>query len=370
VTGLYGRARSRVRRLRALSIRRAEAVGNLGRLSPTRVAGFVREALLDPSPLVRQVAIAALGQNQIPDGVPILLEELSKLVEGMSDLPLRSVKTALVRYPIQEIGHFLPFLNRGNARFRFLAVDSVREICRCTAPDTVKKEFPLALRQWFLQKAIQDESADVRARSAVVIGYFRDEPASQGLCRLLKDEDEFVRLHSVRACADTYYAELIPGLLECVTDRKWRVREAAVRTIATFGAEGIRQLQLLFLNTTDRYASEQIAEELQRSGMLLQVLSALAEPGTEEAKLAERVCARIAGIGMVSLITDSVLCGEGPLPLRRALLDLVSSSPAPQVSAALQKIAAFADDPLQPEAKKILASRQQEEKAIAAVKRN
>ncbi len=370
MTSLYILTRSRFRRLRALSIRRAEAVGNLGRLSPRRGAAFIREALQDPSPLVRQVAIAALGQNQIPDGVRILLEELSKIVDGKSDLPVRSVKTALVRYPIQKLGHFVPFLNGDNPRFRFLAVDSIREICKRAEPGTANPEFPLELRQWFLEEGIRDESADVRARSAGVLGYFRDELALQGLRNLLRDENEFVRLHTVRACADPYYTELIPELLERVTDRKWRVREATVRTMAAFEAEGTRQLQSLFLNTTDRYASEQIVEELQRSGMLLQVLCALSSPGTAEAKLAAQVCSKIVSLGMISLITGSVLCGEGPLPLRRALLDLLSSSQSPQVVAALREIAASADDLLQPEAEQILDSRQREEDAVVAVEQD
>jgi HEAT repeat protein len=315
---------------------------------------------------VRQVAITALGHNQVPDGVRILLEELSKSADGKSDLPVRSVKTALVRYPIQKLGEFVPFLNGGNARFRFLAVDSIREICKLTE-GTANSEFPLELRQWFLEKAIRDESADVRARSAMVIGYFRDELALQGLRDLLKDENEFVRLHTVRACADPCYAELIPELLERVTDCRWRVREATIRTMAAFEAEGTRQLQRLFLNTADRYASEQIAEDLQRSGMLLRVLSALSSHGTEEAKLAAQVCSKVASLGMVSLITGSVLCGEGPLLMRRALLDLLSSSQEPQVVAALQKIATSSDDPLQPKAEEILDSRQREENAIVAV---
>jgi HEAT repeat protein len=364
-TNPHSGAQLRLRRLRALAIARAEAVGNLGRLSPKRVAALIREALRDPSPLVRQVAIAIVGRNQIPDGVLILLEELSRLVDGKSDLPVRSVKTALVRYPIQELGRFVPFLQAGNARFRFLAVDSIREVCKRTGPEGVKAEFPVELRQWFLEKAIRDESADVRARSAVVISYFRDEAAVHALRALLKDQDEFVRLHSVRSCADSYYAELIPDVLERVTESKWRVREAAVRTMAAFDSEGSRELQRLFLNTTDRYASEQIAEELQRSGMIFRMLPALVSIHPEEASLTRQVCSKMAALGMVSVITDSLVGREDPLTVRGALLDLLSSCEAPQVLAAFEKIAASADDPLKLEAEKVLASRQQE-KAIAA----
>jgi HEAT repeat protein len=361
----FNRTRLRLRRMRGPSIARAEAVGNLGRLSPKRVATLIREALQDPSALVRQVAIAALGRNQIPEGTPILLQELSNLVEGKSDLPVRSVKTALVRYPIQELNRFLPFLNSGNARFRFLAVDSIREICKRATPGAVQAEFPVPLREWFFEKAIRDEFPDVRARSAVVIGLFRDESASHALRTLLKDPNEFVRLHSVRACADRSYAELIPDVLERITESKWRVREAAVRTMASFGIEGIKQLESLFLNTSDRYASEQIAEELQRSGIMIRIIHALVSTSTGEAGLAREVCSKMVALGVISLMTESLIHSQQPHSVRAALLNLLSLSEAPQVLAALEKIASCADDPLKAKAGKILLYRKRT-KAVAA----
>lgn len=350
--------RSRLQRLRGLSIMRAEAVGHLGRLSPEFAACFCREALHDPSPIVRQVAIAGMGRNPTVGRVPILLDELSKVVRGESDLPVRSVKTALVRYPIQELQYFLPFMNSENARFRFLAVDSIREICKRTTPDRVAKDFPIELRRWFLQKAIRDESPDVRARSAVVISYFRDESAAQALRVLLRDENEFVRLHSVRACADPKYVQLIPDILERITDRKWRVREAAVRTVAVLPADGAQLLETLFLKTTDRYACEQIADELQRSGMIRQTISALALPDTEEARRAREICSNVANLGMTSLMTETLVRGEEPASLRSMLLEVLRFCETPQFLAALRTIAASVDDPLRRQAEDIWASKQ------------
>jgi HEAT repeat protein len=351
-----------LRRLRLFSISRAVAAGRLGRLSPEFSSCFMQEALRDPSPYVGRLAVASIGRNQIPDGVPILLEELRRSVEGETELPIRSIQTALVRYPMADLRHFTSFLNRGSPRFRFLAVNSIREMCaKAGSFQACDVEFPADLRQWFLERAVRDESPDVRARSAGVIAHFRVREATEALRFLLGDENEFVRLHSVRACADPYYSDLIGDTLRRITDERWRVREAAVQTVAGFQPGGRQQLEQFFLDTTDRYASEQIGEDLQRSGMALQIVSALASPDGEGIR-ARKVCCKMAELGMVSLMAEELASGQS-LDLRTQLLEILSASETPQFIDALRRIVAHDADPLKIKAGVLL--RAHESKAIA-----
>jgi HEAT repeats len=352
----------RLRRLRLFSISRAVAAGRLGRLSPEFSSCFMQEALSDPSPYVGRLAVASIGRNQIPDGVPILLEELRRSVEGKTELPIRSIQTALVRYPIADLRHFTSFLKTGSPRFRFLAVNSIREMCaKAGFFQAGGVEFPADLRRWFLDQAVRDESPDVRARSAGVIAHFRGCEATEALRFLLGDENEFVRLHSVRACADPYYSGLIGDTLRRITDERWRVREAAVQTVASFQTEGRQQLEQFFLDTTDRYASEQIGEELQRSGTALQIVSALASPDGEGIR-ARKVCCKMAELGMVSLMAEE-LATEQSLDLRTRLLEVLSVSETPQFIDALRRIVAHKADPLKLKAEVLL--RAHESKAVA-----
>lgn len=335
----------RLQHWRLFCISRAVAAGRLGRLAGEYSSCFMQEALRDPSPYVGRLAVASIGRNQISNGVPILLEELRRSVAGETELPIRSIKTALVRYPIEELRHFTPFLERGSPRFRFLAVDSIREICtRADSGEAGGVKLPPELHRWFLDKAVCDESADVRARSAGVIRYFRCPDAVDVLRLLLADENEFVRLHSVRACADPYYADLIGDILRLVTDERWRVREAAVRVVASFRDAGRQQLERFFLQTTDRYASEQIGDELQRSGIARQFIAALPAPGGEGIR-AHKVCCKMAELGMVSLMAEE-LAGGGSLDLRTRLFEVLSAPETPQFTAALRRIVANGADPL------------------------
>ena len=308
-------------------------------------------ALADPSPQVARLGIAALGRNPIPDGVPLLLRELHKAVVGQTGVPTRSIKTALVHYPIGELGPFTAWMEHANPRFRFLAVDTVREICRKSA-DQPRSAFPAALRQWFLVKSVNDPSADVRARGATVIGWFQDAEAGAQLRRLLQDENEFVRLHAVRACADPCSPDLLEDVLCRVTDTHWRVREAAVRTLGAFPGAGRQALERLFLSTTDRYASEQIADEIQRSGLVAHIIPLLASPNGEKRQAFE-VCAKMARLGMDSFLIED-LAEAASSAVRPPLLRALAPSGSPQLVAALRRIAGNQMDPLRAQAQEFL----------------
>lgn len=345
----------RVRKLRLFCVRRARAVAQLGHLDADFAKVFMREALRDPSSYVGRANVTAMGHNPGLYEVPVLLDLLRETAEGKNDLPLHSVKTALVRHPITELEHFVPFLNDQNPHFRFLMVDSIREICDAAPLVLGPRNFPEPLYRWFLEQASQDASIDVRARSARVIGHFHDPAATQALRALLLDKSEFVRLHTVRACADPYYSELVGDIARRITDSRWRVREAAVKTLRTFGQPGRQQLENHFLAINDQYASEQLIDEMQRAGIIVEMLPSLGAHNGESAQ-AVGVCTKMVRMGKTALLVD--VLGHETRPSRWAnvnpaaepmatvaersrtrLLDILLASPTPQLMDAVRLLA-------------------------------
>lgn len=370
-----------IRRLRLFCVRRARAVMQLGYLDADFAKVFMREALADPSPYVGRANVTAMGHNQEPSEVPILLDLLRQTAEGANGLPVHSVKTALVRHPITELDQFVPYLNDANPRFRFLLVDSIREICDAARLTLGPRNFPEPLYQWFLEQAAQDEFIDVRARSARVIRHFHDAAAIRVLRVLLADKNEFVRLHTVRACADTYYSELIGDIGRRITDVRWLVREAAVKTLATFGKAGRQQLESLFLATSDKYASEQIIEEMQRAGIILEMLPALGSQNGDYARAAG-VCTKMVRMGKTSLLTDllghetrvsrwaSITPSAEPISVcaeraRAQLLEILLASPTPELMEAVRLLAGQEEGPLRKKAQSVLQSAAAPEAAAA-----
>jgi HEAT repeat protein len=351
-------------KMRMFAVPRSLAIEALGRLAPDYAQVFIAEALHDPAPEVRRVSIAAMGRSRHPAAIPLLFDELLKAVEMANDVSLRSTKAALVCYMMEDLHYFVPYLSHANRRMRFFVVDTVREICNKAAKQMLlnKNDFPQDLYEAFLDKVVKDEFSDVRARSSSVIKHFRDKRAVQALRVLLSDENDFVRLHSVRACQDRYYADLIPDMIRRLTDTRWRVREAAVKALAAFGTSGSNELYKYFVGTKDQYVSEQITEEIQRAGLTADMVAALAQGG-EDRDLAMAVAKKMVLMGKSSLLTSAVAGLEQPEP-RILLMDALMLRPTDEFLLVVDTIASNDPTPVGDKARELL--RAAEERAVGA----
>lgn len=332
----------RIRRRKLFSVKRAVAVYYLSRLAPGRARIFLEQALRDPAQDVRLAAV--LGLRGDSEAVPLLLEELRTAVEESNDVSLRAIRSALVWREMSDLPQFAPALSHGNARFRFLVLDTVRQICERVSKERELRasDFPAQLRHMLQHEAAQDSSPDVRARCAAVIAYFHDSAAVAVLRQLMRDENEFVRLHAVRSSCHPAYQELIPEACACLTDPRWRVREAAARTLMAFGHAGVEGLFRLFLETSDQYAAEQIADEMQRTGVLNALLAEL-NSGTSIA-VCRAVCIRLVRLNKTSILSDAVASSELAPAHRLWLMDTISAHPSQHFLDVLRELAKTRDE--------------------------
>ncbi|HEU5336159.1 MAG TPA: HEAT repeat domain-containing protein [Terriglobales bacterium] len=331
-----------IRRRKLLSVQRAVAVYYLSRLAPARARVFLEQALVDPAQDVRLAAV--LGLRGDPAGIPLLLEELRSSVEEHNDVSLRAIRSALVWCDMGSLQQFVPGLTHRNARFRFLVLDAVYQICRRVSKERplTSSDFPAQVRHILQHEAAQDSSPDVRARCAAVIAYFHDANGIAALRQFMRDENEFVRLHAVRGSAHPAYQELFPEISARLTDPRWRVREAASQTLLTFGQPGVDSLLRLFVEVPDQYAAEQIAEEMQRSGVLNTLLAEL-NSGTSIATC-RAVCARLVSLNKTSILADAVASSELAPAHRLWLMDALSTRPNRYFLEVLRGLAATQDE--------------------------
>jgi hypothetical protein len=284
-----------------------------------------------------------------PNALAYLLPELVSAIQEGNGIAVRTIKAAIVRAEIDDPIALVTFLGHKNDRVRFVVVDSIREICAKNrdVPLTALN-FPQTMYRIFLEELMCDPSPDVRARSAEVIRHFHDDASKAALCILMRDDNEFVRLHSVRACADGYYGSLVPEVADRMTDSRWRVREAAVKTLTHLGTRGLRALAETFLTTKDRYATEQIAEELQRSGAILEIIDSLGA-GYEPSRIANEVCRKMITLGKSSFLAE-MMGKHQNVEKRRQLMDMLAVTRAPYTAAVMNWIAERPGDPLALEA--------------------
>ena len=277
----------RFRRLRFLL--RAKAAENLGLIGHQPSWPILVQALKDPHPDVRTVAVRSLGFIHEPEGFDALQDLLHAVILGPStQVSLRTVKSALIGFPLSEAARFTPSLKHEEGRIRFMATDILREIVEQEAAASHAdfrlntSNFPGELQELFLSGLASDAYPDVRARAAPVIAYIEDSRSIPVLRKMLDDSEWFVRLHTVRGLAKFSDGSQAAEIARRLTDSHWMVREAVARSLRSFGRHGMERLIDQFLQTEDRYGREQIADEIQRAGMVPSLLEGFQEQSTSK----------------------------------------------------------------------------------------
>lgn len=334
-----GRWRTALRRAKVFAVPRALAVSNLGRLAPEFAEVFLVEATSDPASEVRQVAVTAMGGMRHAPFIPTLMAELGRAIEQDNDVSWRTLKIALTSFRLTNLSRFVPFLTHPHPRMRFTVVDIVRQIAGEAARDGMlnKNDFSPDLYAALLDRLAVDESADVRARAAPVIAHFRDARAARALRGLLNDDNDFVRLHAVRACGDRFYADLLPDLVRRLRDPHWRVREAAVKAMLPFGSTGMNALFQVFLESDDEDTVQQITDGLQRVGAMPTLLASLSTGGVH-GSLASAVCQKMAAMGQTVYLNRALASVDDPT-VRLNLMDALMTAPDEEYLETLQSLA-------------------------------
>lgn len=343
----FGRPEGVLQRVGRLSfLLRARAAENLATIRYQPSWPLLVEALDDPHPDVQAVAVRALSIIAEPQSLAALVKRMEKAVLAPGTrISLRAVKSALVSLPLHQSGGLLASLKHGHRRVRFLATDVIRERVELKAATEedfglAPPAFPHELAEVFLTQLCFDENPDVRARAAPVIAYLEDPRATPVLVTLLEDTQWFVRLHTVRALAKRKYLPQAAALSRRLTDSHWMVREAAARALLVFGRVGVDQLSAHFLSTQDRYSREQIADEMQRAGL---IPTLLAEYGRGDESRESRVIAQLAEMGKTSYLMTLVRSSDRDL--RRRFLTNFGANGDAGIRAWVKQVAAEETDP-------------------------
>lgn len=323
---------TRVKFLRFLA--RSKCAENLGLIRHAPSWPLLARALEDPNLDLQAAAARALAAIRHPRSFPALVNRLREVVlEPRPALSVRTLKSAMVAFPLQCASQLVPLLRQLNPRIRFLATDVIREMVEREAGGD--PDFRLGPENWdgeltevFLTELPFDSNPDVRARTAPVVAYLADMRSARVLQALLEDAEWYVRMHAVRSLDKPKFLPHAHWVAGALTDLNWRVREAAVRTLRAFGAAGLDRLASHFLVTRDRYSQEQIADEFQRAGLIPQLLARCVEDSESQEAA---VLNRLVEMGKTSYILSVLDLGEWKTDLRKDFLRKLGQKPAAKV---------------------------------------
>jgi HEAT repeat protein len=254
---------------------RAKSIRNLGMLRHRRSWRLLISTLDDRHVDLQLVALRALAAIGAPESFPVLGERLQAVVQGTaSSPPLQGLQSAMANFDLASAAGLMSSLLHPNRSVRYYAAEILRTmVYRRAAQDP---EFMLtpqlispSLVELLLTALPVDRNSDVRARAAEVIIFLRDPRTVSLLGRLLEDSQWFVRMRAVRAVARMGHgaAPLHARIRRCILDPHWRVREAAIHTLLSFGMEGVRQVFEQFMRSPDGALREQILDILERAGL-------------------------------------------------------------------------------------------------------
>lgn len=255
---------------------RAKALRNLGILAHQQSWAYLAHALDDPHPDIQLAGLRSLAALGGSNAFGVLRARIHALVLGERQTPpMPSLLAAMSRFELNCIPALLPSLNHSNRQIRLHAMEVLRTMASREAvrqPDFVLNEAALTppVMELLFHRLPVDVSDEIRARASEVLVYLTDPRATLVLHNLLFDPQWFVRLRTLLSLANLRQgaAPLHPDIRVFLRDSQWQVREAAIQALISLRPEDRHELYRFYLGCEDRNIRNQIAEMLQRTGLM------------------------------------------------------------------------------------------------------
>ena len=307
--------------------RRRNALVALGRMRAPEVIPALSHALDDRHAETQMAAVRGLGRLGLPEAAIPLLD---KVVQGELSLPATPLQNALLSCCRWRPSILVPYLRKAQDDSRALLARVLGEIA------TGELDEDLLLLAY-------DPLPDVRAAAARALGEARLDFALSALGTLATDTEWFVRLRAVVSLGQLLHVRTIPVLVELLCDKNRYVRLRSAMALARL-QEQLPEIFALVQQKNDRYALQSLVSELQRSGAILDLISALRVPAKRQ--VAENVLLAVLRSGAQRLLL-STLFHHGDWRVRVALARLLARSGEPQLVPQLEKASAEEKSPRQ-----------------------
>ena len=289
---------------------RALAADKLGRLKAHQATEYLIRAMNDPARDVRTVASRSLGNIGDLRAIEPLIDKLVLTAQDPQLIPLRVVKTSIMKFGKNALPLLLPILNHSSWRVRGQAADVIGEIADVSA---VGHLLPM----------LGDTEPDVRIKVVKALGKIRHADAFQAIAGMIRDPSWIVRLQVAKTLGYAGDSKAVPHLVELLSDLYWQVREAAVQAISSLGRIANPELLKALLLLKDRYAREQIIAELRSTEILNAQFDMLCSADIKERETASLLLVAAGNCGAWDIISNAVTEHKNPC-VRMRLIHVIN----------------------------------------------
>jgi len=218
-------------------------------LRDVRDLEVLAEALGDPDPKVREMAIRALDKIRDDSAVDLLIPALTDSSAGVRRRAARALGKIEDPRTIQALG---TALNDEDPEVRQMVIRALGDIEDAGAVD------------WLIP-LLTDPDVEIRREAARALGEIEDPGAVQALGTALNDEDPEVRQRVIEALGDIEDAGAVDWLIPLLTDPDVEIRREAARALGEIGDPGAVQALTGVLDDPDPEVRQSVIRALGRS---------------------------------------------------------------------------------------------------------
>ena len=296
----------------------ARALGQIGSLT---AVPFLLDGLYDTETLVRNQAIASLGE--LNDTAA--LDELREVAKISSDLPAHLVNRAL-NGPVQDkTPVFNPRIVFEITQLR--PVLSVEDLPENTTDEKWLEAAP----------KLSSDNVDERVEAAKVMGEFPMQTSVTSLIGLVRNDLEpSVRSTAVASLAFIDHESVFPAMLLALADESREVRAAAARSVSRLSFDRSGAYTLL-LDSHESGELKEFATACLNAGIVSQNIDRLARCDRRQAYEAFSLISLMAKAQMTETLTDAIV-NHSDLNVRLSVIHLLAATGQPNVLTQLQNL--------------------------------
>jgi HEAT repeat protein len=132
---------------------------------------------------------------------------------------------------------------------------------------------------------------------------------SKVFLQLLNDPVWFVRLQAAKTISKVKCENFVDMLKKLALDERWQVRDAATLSLVELGESSLDAF-LELLETPDQYAKESIAEEIQRTGFIMNLIEYLGGADLERKSKTKRILTSMHTVGFSTPLREAMEAGK------------------------------------------------------------
>lgn len=307
---------------------RTTAARSLGEIKSSAALPFLLEGLYDSESIVRNQAVASIGELKVPRAIGALLD----MARRHPEVPGNLVSKALSACSVEGLDFFDAPMHEpallGDGRPEGFGSDITT-----LEPAALVEDLPIEAEDEGLTPAligVRSENASERLEAAKDLARHQVQPSVSALTALARlDPDSSVRAQAISSLASINHESVFPAVLIGMADESREVRAAAARSLSHLSFDRT-DAYIRVLETNDEDLLPEVARACIQAGIVSQGIDRLASGDRRQAYETFSIISLLARAKLTEPILETI-ANHPNLDVRLALVKLLANTGEPEI---------------------------------------